>query len=115
MTSYLNVDVNTPYSQDSERIFQAMAFRECPRGQTGRKALWLIVLSCIPLVQTAFQGIITILIYGWGISFLLSVISAPGRADEKTIRNTARVGGDVFDRITGVMTVLIGTYFLYLA
>ena len=82
----------------------------------GRGApMLLIVLTYIALYQTAFQGFFTILIYAVGLSIPLIVISSLGGALGKKIKDTARVSGDTFDRIIGVMIILIGIYFLYLA
>jgi cytochrome c biogenesis protein CcdA len=82
----------------------------------GRGApMLLIVLTYIALYQTAVQGFFTILIYAVGLSIPLIVISSLGGALGKKIKETARVSGDTFDRIIGVMIILIGIYFLYLA
>ena len=82
----------------------------------GRGApMLLIVLTYIALYQTAVQGFFTILIYAVGLSIPLIVISSLGGALGKKIKDTARVSGDTFDRIIGVMIILIGIYFLYLA
>ena len=82
----------------------------------GRGApMLLIVLTYIALSQTAVQGFFTILIYAVGLSIPLIVISSLGGALGKKIKDTARVSGDTFDRIIGVMIILIGIYFLYLA
>lgn len=82
----------------------------------GRGApMLLIVLTYIALYQTAFQGFFTILIYAVGLSIPLIVISSLGGALGKKIKDTARVSGDTFDRIIGVMIILIGIYFLTLA
>ena len=82
----------------------------------GRGApMLLIVLTYIALYQTAFQGFFTILIYAVGLSIPLIVISSLGGALGKKIKDTARMSGDTFDRIIGVMIILIGIYFLYLA
>jgi len=43
------------------------------------------------------------------------VISSLGGAVGKQIKDKARMSGGVFDTITGVVIVLIGIYFLYLA
>jgi hypothetical protein len=43
------------------------------------------------------------------------VISSLGGALGKKIKDRARVSGEVFDKIVGVLIVLIGCYFLYLA
>ena len=82
----------------------------------GRGApMLLIVLTYIALYQTAVQGFFTILIYAVGLSIPLIVISSLGGALGKKIKETARVSGDTFDRIIGVMIILIGIYFLTLA
>jgi cytochrome c biogenesis protein CcdA len=75
----------------------------------------LIVLTYIALYHTAFQGFFTILIYAVGLSIPLIVISSLGGALGKKIKDTARVSGDAFDKIIGIMIVLVGIYFLYLA
>jgi len=82
----------------------------------GRGApMLLIVLTYIALSQTAFQGVVTMLIYAVGLSIPLIVISSLGGALGKQIKDKARVSGEVFDKIIGVVIVLIGVYFLYLA
>ncbi|MFA4825157.1 MAG: cytochrome c biogenesis protein CcdA [Methanoregula sp.] len=82
----------------------------------GRGApMLLVVLTYIALYQTAVQGFFTILIYAVGLSIPLIVISSLGGALGKKIKDTARVSGDAFDRIIGVLILLIGIYFLYLA
>ncbi len=82
----------------------------------GRGApMLLIVLTYIALYQTAFQGFFTMLIYAIGLSIPLIVISSLGGALGKTIKDKARVSGETFDKIIGVIIVVIGMYFLYLA
>src|SRR5271157_5791300 len=82
----------------------------------GRGApMLLIVLTWIALYQTAFQGFFTMLVYAVGLSIPLIVISSLGGALGKTIKDKARVSGEVFDKIIGVIIVIIGIYFLYLA
>jgi len=82
----------------------------------GRGApMLLIVLTYIALSQTAFQGVVMMLIYAVGLSIPLIVISSLGGALGKQIKDKARVSGEVFDKIIGVVIVLIGVYFLYLA
>ena len=82
----------------------------------GRGApMLLIVLTYIALSQTAIQGFFTILIYAVGLSIPLIIISSLGGVLGKHIKDTARVSGEVFDTIIGVIIVLIGVYFLYLA
>jgi cytochrome c-type biogenesis protein len=75
----------------------------------------LIVLTYIALYQTAFQGFFTMLIYAVGLSISLIVIRSPGGALGKKIKDQARVSGEVFDKIIGIVIVLIGIYFLYSA
>jgi cytochrome c biogenesis protein CcdA len=82
----------------------------------GRGApMLLIVLTYIALSQTAIQGVITMLIYAIGLSIPLIVISSLGGALGKTIKEKARISGEVFDRVIGVLIIVIGIYFLYLA
>jgi cytochrome c biogenesis protein CcdA len=82
----------------------------------GRGApMLLIVLTYIALSQTALQGLVTILVYGIGLSIPLIVISSLGGAVGKVVREKARVSGEVFDRIVGVAIILIGLWFLSLA
>lgn len=75
----------------------------------------LIVLTYIALYQTPLQGFFTMLIYAVGLSIPLIVISSVGGALGKKIKDTARVSGEVFDKIIGVLIILIGVYFLFLA
>ena len=82
----------------------------------GRGApMLLIVLTYIALYQTAFQGFFTMLIYAIGLSIPLIVISSLGGTVGKQIKDKARMSGEVFDKIIGVVIVVIGIYFLYLA
>lgn len=82
----------------------------------GRGApMLLIVLTYIALYQTAVQGIFTMLIYAIGLSIPLIVISSLGGALGKMIKEKARISGEVFDRIIGVLIIGIGLYFFYLA
>ena len=82
----------------------------------GRGApMLLIVLTYIALYQTAVQGFFTMLVYGIGLSIPLIVISSLGGALGKKIKDRARVSGEVFDKVIGVVITLIGIYFLYLA
>ena len=82
----------------------------------GRGApMLLIVLTYIALSQTALQGLVTILVYGIGLSIPLIIISSLGGAVGKVVKEKARVSGEVFDRIIGVVIVLIGLWFLSLA
>ncbi len=82
----------------------------------GRGApMLLIILTYIALYQTAFQGFFTMLVYTVGLSIPLIVISSLGGAVGKKIKDRARVSGEVFDKVIGVIIVIIGIYFLYLA
>lgn len=82
----------------------------------GRGApMLLVVLTYIALYQSAVQGVFTMLIYAVGLSIPLIAISSLGGALGKKIKEKARISGDVFDRIIGVIIILIGVYFLYLA
>lgn len=82
----------------------------------GRGApMLLIVLTYIALYQTVIQGFFTMLIYAIGLSIPLIVISSLGGAIGKQIKEKARISGELFDKIIGVVIVLIGIYFLYLA
>lgn len=82
----------------------------------GRGApMLLIVLTYIALYQTAVQGVFTMLIYAVGLSIPLIIISSLGGALGKTVKDKARISGEAFDRIVGVLIVIIGIYFLWLA
>jgi len=82
----------------------------------GRGApMLLVVLTYIALYQSALQGFFTMLVYAVGLSIPLIVISSLGGAIGKTIKDKARISGEMFDTIVGVMIVIIGVYFLYLA
>ena len=75
----------------------------------------LIVLTWIALYQTALQGVFTMLIYAVGLSIPLIIISSVGGAVGKQIKDKARISGEVFDRIIGVLIIIIGMYFFWLA
>jgi cytochrome c biogenesis protein CcdA len=82
----------------------------------GRGApMLLVVLTWIALYQTAVQGVFTMLVYAVGLSIPLIAISSLGGALGKQIKEKARISGEVFDRVIGVLIVVIGIYFLYLA
>jgi cytochrome c biogenesis protein CcdA len=82
----------------------------------GRGApMLIVVLTWIALYQTALQGFFTMLVYGVGLSIPLIAISSLGGALGKTIKEKARVSGEVFDRIIGILIIAIGIYFFYLA
>ncbi|HVP96797.1 cytochrome c biogenesis CcdA family protein [Methanoregula sp.] len=82
----------------------------------GRGApMLLIVLTYIALYQTAVEGVFTMLVYAVGLSIPLIAISSLGGAVGKQIKEKARISGEVFDRVVGVLIIAIGIYFLYLA
>jgi cytochrome c-type biogenesis protein len=82
----------------------------------GRGApMLLIVLTYIALSQTALQGLVTILVYAIGLSIPLIIISSLGGMVGKVVKEKARVSGEFIDRIIGVLILLIGIWFLYLA
>ena len=82
----------------------------------GRGApMLLVVLTYIALYQGALQGVITMFIYGIGLSIPLIVISSLGGSIGKKVKEKARISGEVFDRIIGIAIIAIGIYFLYLA
>jgi cytochrome c biogenesis protein CcdA len=82
----------------------------------GRGApMLLIVLTYIALYQTAAQGLLTIFVYAVGFSIPLIAISSVGGALGKHVREKTRVGGEAIDKVLGVLIVVIGIYFLYLA
>ena len=82
----------------------------------GRGApMLIIVLTYIALYQNLVQGFFTMLIYGAGLSIPLISISSIGGALGKRIKENSQVGGDLADRIIGVVILIIGVYFLYLA
>jgi cytochrome c-type biogenesis protein len=82
----------------------------------GRGApMLLIVLTFIALSQTAVQGVFTMLIYAVGLSIPLILISSLGGTLGRMIKEKARISGEVVDRVIGVLIIIIGIYFLYLA
>jgi cytochrome c-type biogenesis protein len=82
----------------------------------GRGApMLIIVLTYIALYETAAQGFFTMLIYGVGLSIPLIIISSLGGVLGQRIKETSRVSGEFFDRVIGIMIIIIGVYFLYLA
>lgn len=82
----------------------------------GRGApMLIIVLTYIALYQNMVQGFFTILVYAVGLSIPLIVISSIGGAVGKTIKERARISGEVADRIIGILIIAIGIYFIYLA
>jgi cytochrome c biogenesis protein CcdA len=82
----------------------------------GRGApMLIIVLTYIALYQTATQGLITMLVYGIGLSIPLIVISTIGGAFGQKIKDSTRLSGEFFDRVIGIFIIIIGIYFLYLA
>jgi cytochrome c biogenesis protein CcdA len=82
----------------------------------GRGApMLIVVLTYIALSQTALQGVVTILVYAIGLSIPLIIISSIGGVLGKKIKIYTRLSGETLDRIIGVLIILIGVYFLYLA
>ncbi len=82
----------------------------------GRGApMLIIVLTYIALYQTSMQGFLTMLIYGIGLIIPLIVISTIGGAFGQKIKSATRLSGEFFDRIIGILIIIIGIYFLYLA
>jgi cytochrome c-type biogenesis protein len=82
----------------------------------GRGApMLIIVLTYIALYQTAMQGFLTMLIYAVGLSIPLIIISTIGGAFGQKIKSVTRLSGEFFDRIIGIIIIVIGIYFLYLA
>ncbi|MFA5221124.1 MAG: cytochrome c biogenesis protein CcdA [Methanoregula sp.] len=82
----------------------------------GRGApMLLVVLTYIALYQTAVQGLFTMLIYAVGLAIPLIAISSLGGALGKRVKDNARISGEVFDKIIGLVIVAIGIYFLFLA
>lgn len=82
----------------------------------GRGApMLIIVLTYIALYQTAIQGLFTMLVYGIGMSIPLIVISTVGGVVGQNIKVATRLSGEFFDRVIGIVIIIIGIYFLYLA
>jgi len=82
----------------------------------GRGApMLIIVLTYIALYQTTMQGFLTMLIYAIGLSIPLIIISTIGGAFGQKIKSVTRLSGEYFDRIIGIIIIIIGAYFLYLA
>jgi len=82
----------------------------------GRGApMLIIVLTYIALYQTAIQGFFTMLVYGIGLSIPLIVISTVGGVVGQNIKVATRLSGEFFDRVIGIVIIIIGIYFLYQA
>jgi cytochrome c-type biogenesis protein len=82
----------------------------------GRGApMLIIVLTYIALSQTVVQGVVTMFLYGAGLTIPLIIISAIGGALGQKVKEYTRISSEVADRIIGAVIVLIGVYFLYLA
>ena len=82
----------------------------------GRGApMLLIVLTYIALSQTAIQGVVTMLLYGAGLTLPLVIISSIGGALGQKVKDYSRISSDVAERIIGVIVILIGVYFLLIA
>jgi cytochrome c biogenesis protein CcdA len=82
----------------------------------GRGApMLIIVLTYIALSQTIVQGIVTMFLYGAGLTIPLVLISALGGAVGQKAKEYTRISSEVANRIIGIGIILIGIYFLYLA
>ena len=82
----------------------------------GRGApMLIIVLTYIALSQTAAQGVVTMFLYGAGLTIPLVLISAVGGALGQKVKDYTRISSEVLDRIIGAVIVLIGVYFLLIA
>jgi len=82
----------------------------------GRGApMLIIVLTYIALSQTAAQGVVTMFLYGAGLTIPLVLISAVGGALGQKVKEYTRISSEVLDRIIGAVIVLIGVYFLLIA
>jgi len=82
----------------------------------GRAApMLIIVLTYIALSQTVAQGVVTMFLYGAGLTIPLVLISSVGGAFGQKVKEYTRISSELLDRIIGVVIVLIGVYFLYLA
>ena len=82
----------------------------------GRAApMLIIVLTYIALSQTMVQGVVTMFLYGAGLTIPLVLISALGGALGQKAKEYTRISSEVANRIIGVVIVLIGVYFLLLA
>jgi cytochrome c biogenesis protein CcdA len=82
----------------------------------GRGApMLIIVLTYIALSQTMVQGVVTMFLYGAGLTIPLILISSVGGALGQKIKEYSRISSELADRIIGVVIVLIGVYFLLIA
>jgi cytochrome c-type biogenesis protein len=82
----------------------------------GRAApMLIIVLTYIALSQTVAQGIVTMFLYGAGLTIPLVIISAIGGALGQKVKDYTRISSEVLDRIIGAVILLIGVYFLLIA
>ena len=82
----------------------------------GRAApMLIIVLTYIALSQTVAQGVVTMFIYGLGLTIPLVIISAIGGALGQKVKEYTRISSEVLDRIIGGVILLIGIYFLLIA
>jgi len=82
----------------------------------GRAApMLIIVLTYIALSQTVVQGVVTMFLYGAGLTIPIVLISAIGGALGQKVKEYTRISSEVIDRIIGVVIVLIGVYFLLIA
>ena len=82
----------------------------------GRAApMLLIVLTYIALYQTPVAGFTTMLIFSAGFMVPLIVVSTAGGVAGQKVRELVKVSGKATDRVIGVLILLIGLYFLYMA
>lgn len=82
----------------------------------GRGApMLIIVLTYVALSQTMVQGVVTLFLYGAGLTIPLVLIASIGGALGQKVKEYTRISSDLANRILGVVIVLIGVYFLLLA
>jgi len=82
----------------------------------GRGApMLIIVLTWVALSQTVVQGVVTLFLYGAGLTIPLVLIASIGGALGQRVKEYTRISSELANRIIGVVIVLIGIYFLLLA
>ncbi|HVP24450.1 MAG TPA: cytochrome c biogenesis protein CcdA, partial [Methanomicrobiales archaeon] len=82
----------------------------------GRGApMLIIVLTYIALSQTVVQGVLTMFLYGAGLTIPLVLISSIGGAFGQKVKEYTRISSELANRIIGVVIILIGVYFLAIA